>query len=138
MLLTRPTYCYYTITTRNCYCTNTILLYHPRPLAHSEPAWPLRIRATTSPHDGVSSHSHATYIYLTPLHSHHPLYPSHPPPPPHPPPAASQPGLSESERRCLLTLVVVGGGPTGVEYCGEIYPLVESGGQTTRILLDYY
>lgn len=33
---------------------------------------------------------------------------------------ASQPGLSEERRRQLLTLVVVGGGPTGVEYCGEL------------------
>ena len=33
---------------------------------------------------------------------------------------ASQPGLSDDERRKLLTFVVVGGGPTGVEYCGEL------------------
>ena len=33
---------------------------------------------------------------------------------------ASAPGLSEEERRRMLTFVVVGGGPTGVEYCGEL------------------
>ena len=33
---------------------------------------------------------------------------------------ASQPGLSEAHRRRLLTFVVVGGGATGVEYCGEL------------------
>lgn len=33
---------------------------------------------------------------------------------------ASQPGLTDEERRKLLTFVVVGGGPTGVEYCGEL------------------
>jgi NADH dehydrogenase FAD-containing subunit len=33
---------------------------------------------------------------------------------------ASQPGLTDDERRKLLTFVVVGGGPTGVEYCGEL------------------
>lgn len=33
---------------------------------------------------------------------------------------ASQPGLTGEERRKLLTFVVVGGGPTGVEYCGEL------------------
>ena len=33
---------------------------------------------------------------------------------------ASEPGLSDQERRQKLTLVVVGGGPTGVEYCGEL------------------
>ena len=33
---------------------------------------------------------------------------------------ASEPGLSVEERKQLLTLVVVGGGATGVEYCGEL------------------
>jgi len=33
---------------------------------------------------------------------------------------ASQPGRTDKERRQLLTFVVVGGGPTGVEYCGEL------------------
>ena len=33
---------------------------------------------------------------------------------------ASQPGLSEAERRRMLTLCVVGGGATGVEYTGEL------------------
>ena len=33
---------------------------------------------------------------------------------------ASQPGLSDDERRRILTLVVVGGGATGVEYTGEL------------------
>mmetsp|Transcript_32782 Transcript_32782/g.38185 ORF Transcript_32782/g.38185 Transcript_32782/m.38185 type:complete len:713 (+) Transcript_32782:38-2176(+) len=33
---------------------------------------------------------------------------------------ASQPNISEDERRRLLTFVVVGGGPTGTEYTGEL------------------
>ncbi|KAL1495335.1 hypothetical protein AB1Y20_017189 [Prymnesium parvum] len=33
---------------------------------------------------------------------------------------ASRPGLSAAERARLLTFVVVGGGPTGVEYTGEL------------------
>lgn len=33
---------------------------------------------------------------------------------------ASEPGLTVEERRRMLTLVVVGGGATGVEYCGEL------------------
>merc|ERR1719223_2273288 len=33
---------------------------------------------------------------------------------------ASQPNLSEQERKKLLTFVVTGGGPTGVEYTGEL------------------
>lgn len=33
---------------------------------------------------------------------------------------ASQPNISEEERRRLLTFVVVGAGPTGVEYTGEL------------------
>lgn len=36
------------------------------------------------------------------------------------PSATSEPGLSVEERKGLLTLVVVGGGATGVEYCGEL------------------
>jgi len=38
---------------------------------------------------------------------------------------ASQPGLSDEERRKMLTFVVVGGGPTGVEYCGELCDFLE-------------
>ena len=34
---------------------------------------------------------------------------------------ACQPNLSEAERRRLLQIVVVGGGPTGVEFAGMIY-----------------
>ena len=33
---------------------------------------------------------------------------------------ASQPDLNDDERRRLLSFVVVGGGATGVEYCGEL------------------
>ncbi len=33
---------------------------------------------------------------------------------------ASQPGYTDEERKRLLTFVVVGGGPTGTEYCGEL------------------
>ena len=32
-------------------------------------------------------------------------------------------GMSEEERRCQLTFVVVGGGPTGVEMAGAIAEL---------------
>ena len=34
---------------------------------------------------------------------------------------ACQPNISEQERRRLLQIVVVGGGPTGVEYSGMVY-----------------
>ena len=34
--------------------------------------------------------------------------------------AASYPHIQERERRALLTFVVVGGGPTGVEFAGEL------------------
>lgn len=34
---------------------------------------------------------------------------------------ASVPGLSSEERRCLLNFVVVGGGPTGVEFAAEFH-----------------
>ena len=34
---------------------------------------------------------------------------------------ASFPGVSEKEKRRLLHFVVVGGGPTGVEFAGELY-----------------
>ncbi len=34
---------------------------------------------------------------------------------------ASQPGLAESERKRLLQFVVVGGGPTGVEFAAELH-----------------
>ncbi len=34
--------------------------------------------------------------------------------------AASLPGVSANERQRLLHFVVVGGGPTGVEFAGEI------------------
>jgi len=33
---------------------------------------------------------------------------------------ASQPNITDEERRRMLTFVVVGAGPTGVEYCGEL------------------
>ncbi len=37
---------------------------------------------------------------------------------------ASQPGLAEEERASLLRFVVVGGGPTGVEFAAELHDLV--------------
>ena len=36
---------------------------------------------------------------------------------------ASQPTLTDIERRNLLSFCVVGGGPTGVEYAGELHDL---------------
>lgn len=38
---------------------------------------------------------------------------------------ASRPGLSVEERKKMLTFVIVGGGPTGVEYCGELCDFLE-------------
>jgi NADH dehydrogenase FAD-containing subunit len=38
---------------------------------------------------------------------------------------ASQPGLSDEKRRKILTFVVVGAGPTGVEYVGELCDFLE-------------
>ena len=38
---------------------------------------------------------------------------------------ASQPGKSETEKKQLLHFVVVGGGPTGVEFCAELYDFVQ-------------
>lgn len=35
------------------------------------------------------------------------------------------PGLSESERKQLLNFVIVGGGPTGVEFGAELYDWIE-------------
>jgi NADH:ubiquinone reductase (non-electrogenic) len=38
---------------------------------------------------------------------------------------ATQPGVSEEEKRQLLHFVVVGGGPTGIEFCAELYDFVQ-------------
>jgi NADH:ubiquinone reductase (non-electrogenic) len=38
---------------------------------------------------------------------------------------ALEPGISESESRRLLQTVIVGGGPTGVEFGAELYDFVE-------------
>ena len=38
---------------------------------------------------------------------------------------ATEPGLSKAECRRLLHIVIVGGGPTGVEFGAEIYDFVE-------------
>lgn len=38
---------------------------------------------------------------------------------------ASRPGVSVEERKKMLTFVIVGGGPTGVEYCGELCDFLE-------------
>mmetsp|Transcript_64869 Transcript_64869/g.152510 ORF Transcript_64869/g.152510 Transcript_64869/m.152510 type:complete len:581 (+) Transcript_64869:62-1804(+) len=40
--------------------------------------------------------------------------------------AADLPGKSEEERRRLLTFIVVGGGPTGCEFCGELSDFVRN------------
>ena len=34
-------------------------------------------------------------------------------------------GLTEKRRRALLTFVVVGGGPTGVEFSGELFDFLK-------------
>ncbi|KAI9917770.1 hypothetical protein PsorP6_012408 [Peronosclerospora sorghi] len=39
--------------------------------------------------------------------------------------AATQPGVSVEEKKRLLHFVVVGGGPTGIEFCAELYDLVQ-------------
>ncbi|KAF1773561.1 hypothetical protein JG687_00007229 [Phytophthora cactorum] len=38
--------------------------------------------------------------------------------------AATQPGITPEEKQRLLHFVVVGGGPTGIEFCAELYDLV--------------
>ncbi|EEY62419.1 NADH-ubiquinone oxidoreductase, putative [Phytophthora infestans T30-4] len=38
--------------------------------------------------------------------------------------AATQPGMTPEEKQRLLHFVVVGGGPTGIEFCAELYDLV--------------
>ena len=38
---------------------------------------------------------------------------------------ALQPGIDAAERRRLLHIVIVGGGPTGVEFGAELYDFVE-------------
>lgn len=38
---------------------------------------------------------------------------------------ASVPGLTEAERRTMLSFVIVGGGPTGVEFAAELNDLIE-------------
>ncbi|KAK1929149.1 putative NADH dehydrogenase [Phytophthora citrophthora] len=38
--------------------------------------------------------------------------------------AATQPGVTPEEKKRLLHFVVVGGGPTGIEFCAELYDLV--------------
>jgi NADH:ubiquinone reductase (non-electrogenic) len=35
--------------------------------------------------------------------------------------ASTQPGVSDEEKKRLLHFVVVGGGPTGIEFCAELY-----------------
>ncbi|ETW07580.1 hypothetical protein, variant [Aphanomyces invadans] len=37
---------------------------------------------------------------------------------------ATQPGVSEATQRQLLHFIVVGGGPTGIEFCAELYDFV--------------
>lgn len=39
--------------------------------------------------------------------------------------AATQPGVTPEEKKSLLHFVVVGGGPTGIEFCAELYDLVQ-------------
>ena len=38
---------------------------------------------------------------------------------------ATQPGVSNEERKRLLHFVVVGGGPTGVEFSAEFYDFLK-------------
>ncbi|ETP42904.1 hypothetical protein F442_10235 [Phytophthora nicotianae P10297] len=37
---------------------------------------------------------------------------------------ATKPGITPEEKKRLLHFVVVGGGPTGIEFCAELYDLV--------------
>jgi NADH:ubiquinone reductase (non-electrogenic) len=41
---------------------------------------------------------------------------------------ALEPGISEDESRRLLHTVIVGGGPTGIEFGAELYDFVEQVG----------
>ena len=49
---------------------------------------------------------------------------------------ATEPGLSKAECRRLLHIVIVGGGPTGVEFGAEIYDFVEQ--VILMVLLLYF
>ena len=49
---------------------------------------------------------------------------------------ASNPALSHAERRCLLTVLIVGGGPTSVEFAGELNQFVK--GDIKRWFPDLY
>ena len=40
--------------------------------------------------------------------------------------SALQPGLTDEERQRLLHIVIVGGGPTGVEFGAEVYDFVRA------------
>ena len=42
---------------------------------------------------------------------------------------AIQPGIDAEEKKRLLHMVIVGGGPTGVEFGAELYDFVEQVGQ---------
>ena len=46
---------------------------------------------------------------------------------------ATQPNVSEQERRRLLHFVVVGGGPTGVEFGAEFYDFFQQVLQTNHL-----
>lgn len=47
---------------------------------------------------------------------------------------ATQPGVSKDEKKQLLHFVVVGGGPTGIEFCAELYDLLQQ--DLTRMYPD--
>lgn len=47
---------------------------------------------------------------------------------------ATQPGVSKAEKQQLLHFVVVGGGPTGIEFCAELYDLLQQ--DLTRMYPD--
>lgn len=39
---------------------------------------------------------------------------------------ASSPNITNQEKKDLLNFVVVGGGPTSIEFCGELYDFINN------------
>ena len=50
---------------------------------------------------------------------------------------ATQPSVSEEERRRLLHFVIVGGGPTGVEFGAEFYDFLKQVHNSTQSLVTW-
>lgn len=50
--------------------------------------------------------------------------------------AASVPGLPEEQRRRLMSFVICGGGPTGIEFCAELHDLLVRRSEVAAALAD--